>query len=158
MRARTRPFRARRGFTLFEVLLALAILVGCLATIGELTRMGLQNAHRAAASATAQLLCESKLAEITSGITAATSAPPTPLDETGLWQYSVAVEPTADASLLVVRVTVSENLPPQQSPVDFSLVRWMIDPQAAADAAATAESEAASSSAGSSTSSTGAGS
>ena len=126
--------------------------------IGELTRMGLQNAHRAAAWATAQLLCESKLAEITSGITAATSAPPTPLDETGLWQYSVIVEPTADASLLVVRVTVSENLSPQQSPVEFSLVRWMIDPQAAADAAATAESEAASSSAGSSTSSTGAGS
>lgn len=162
MRAANRPGRTRRGFTLFEVLLALAILVGSLATIGELTRMGLQNAHRAAASATAQLLCESKLAEITSGITAATSAPPTPLDETGLWQYSVAVEPTADASLLVVRVTVSENLPPQQSPVEFTLVRWMIDPQAAAAAEAAAETEAANASSGStgstSTSTTGAGS
>lgn len=153
MRAASRPGRARRGFTLLEVLLALAILVGSLATIGELTRMGLQNAHRAAASATAQLLCESKLAEITSGITAPTSAPPTPLDDTGLWQYSVAVEPTADASLLVVRVTVSENLPPQQSPVEFTLVRWMLDPQAVADAAAAAETEAANAASGSSGSS-----
>ena len=162
MRARNRRTRSRCGFTLLEVLLALAILVGSLATIGELTRMGLQNAHRAAASATAQLLCESKLAEITSGITAATSAPPTPLDETGLWQYSVAVEPTADASLLVVRVTVSENLPSQQSPVEFTLVRWMVDPQASADAAAAAEADAASASSNSSGSSspsaTGAGS
>jgi type II secretion system protein I len=128
----------RRGFTLLEVLLALAILVGALATLGELIRMGLQNAHGAAASTTAQLLCESKLAELTAGITPPSSIAPTPLDAEGFWQFAVAVEPTIDASLLVVRVTVSENLPPQQSPVEYSLVRWMVDPEAAAAAEAQA--------------------
>jgi type II secretion system protein I len=137
-RRRRNPIAGRRGFTLLEVLLALAILVGALATLGELVRMGLQNAHRAAASTTAQLLCESKLAELTAGITPPSSIAPTPLDAEGLWQFAVTVEPTIDASLLVVRVTVSENLPPQQSPVEYSLVRWMVDPEAAAAAEAQA--------------------
>ncbi|MGC3967658.1 MAG: type II secretion system minor pseudopilin GspI [Pirellulales bacterium] len=137
---------SRRGFTLLEVLLALAILVGSLATLGELVRMGLQNAHRAAASTTAQLLCESKLAEITAGIMPPSSTSAAPLDAEGLWQYAVAVEPTIDASLLVVRVTVAENLPSQQSPVEYSLVRWMVDPEAAAAAEAAAESAASSTS------------
>lgn len=136
----------RTGFTLLEVLLALAILVGSLATIGELVRVGLQNAHRAAASTTAQLLCESKLAEITAGITSATSTPPTPLDAEGLWQYAVNVELTIDTSLLAVHVTVSENLPPEQGPVEYSLVRWMIDPEATAAAEAEVDAASASSS------------
>ena len=75
---RVARLRGRRGFTLLEVLLALAILVGSLATIGELTRIGMSYAHRAAAMAEAQLYCESKLAEITAGIVApaATSSAP----------------------------------------------------------------------------------
>ena len=138
---RVARLRRRRGFTLLEVLLALAILVGSLATIGELTRIGMSYAHRAAAMAEAQLYCESKLAEITAGIVAPAATSSAPLDVDQAWLYSVAVEPTVDTSLLAVRVTVVENLPPQQGPVEFSLTRWMVDPQTAAAAEAEAAAQ-----------------
>ena len=57
------------GFSILEVILALAILGGSIAVLGELASRGLHNAQVAADLAHAQLLCESKLAEITAGIT-----------------------------------------------------------------------------------------
>jgi prepilin-type N-terminal cleavage/methylation domain-containing protein len=120
-----RRCRSRRAFTLLEVLLALAILVGSLAVIGELGRMGLRNARRAAALAIAQLYCESKLAEITSGVATPSAVANTPLETDPAWVYSVAIEPTADLGLITVRVTVAENVPPGSDPTEFTLVRWM---------------------------------
>ena len=58
----------RAAMTLLEVILALAILAGSLAVLGELTRQGMHNAEAARAESEAQLLCESKLAEIAAGI------------------------------------------------------------------------------------------
>ena len=115
--------RRRRAFTLLEVLLALAILVGSLAVVGELADQGLNSARHAAALAEAQLLCESKLAEFTAGAAVPGAVESLPLDVDGAWLYSVAVEPTTGESLLTVRVTVSENLPPEKHPTEFTLVR-----------------------------------
>ncbi|MCE9605978.1 MAG: prepilin-type N-terminal cleavage/methylation domain-containing protein [Planctomycetia bacterium] len=117
------------GFTLLEVLLALAILVGSLATIGVLAEQGLSSAHRAAAISKAQLHCESKLAEITAGIVAPTNVTVVPLETDPEWSYSVTATPNAtDPTLLSVRVTLIENIPATRRPVEFSLVRWIIDP------------------------------
>ena len=60
--------RTTRGFSLLEVILALGILVGAMAVLGELARHGLDSARIARDSAMAQLLCESKLSEITAGL------------------------------------------------------------------------------------------
>ena len=54
----------RGGFSLLEVILALAILIGILAVLSELVGLGVRNARVARAMTQAQLLCESKLAEI----------------------------------------------------------------------------------------------
>lgn len=115
--------RPRRAFTLLEVLLALAILVGSLAVVGQLAEQGLSSARYASSLAEAQLLCESKMAEFTSGVTVPSAVNGVPLDVEGIWLYSVAVEPLTDQTLSTVRVTVSENLPPEKRPIEFSLVR-----------------------------------
>ena len=58
----------RKGLTLLEVLLALAILGGALAVIGELSRIAARNAEQARDLSTAQRLCENKMAEIAAEI------------------------------------------------------------------------------------------
>ena len=128
----TRTRRSRPGFTLLEVLLALAILVGSLATIGVLIDQGLKSAHRTAAISKAQLYCESKLAEISSGIMLPAPVTGAPLDIDPEWTYSVVVTPDSlDPALVSVRVTVAELVAPPLRPVEFSLVRWVTDPTAA---------------------------
>ena len=144
----------RDAFSLLEVVLALAILTGAIAVLGELTRLGLRNAQVAREMTQAQLLCESKLAEITSGITpaepvynaefdvlevaGATGATLIGGEET--WLYSIETEVLDEEGLMAVRVTVTqgEDVP---RPVQFQLVRWMLD-----STAVTSESSAAGSS------------
>ena len=60
----------RSAFTLFEVILALAILVGTMAVLGELVRGGLISAQRARDLSRATLICEGKVAQIVAGIQA----------------------------------------------------------------------------------------
>ena len=124
--------KLRGAFTLLEVILALAILVGSLALIGNLAEQGLRSARSAASLAEAQILCESKMAELTSGIMPLTSMTGTPLETDPAWAYSVVVEPTLDEGLMAVSVTVYENLPAEPNPTEFTLVRWMADPAAVA--------------------------
>jgi hypothetical protein len=54
--------------SLLEVILAIAILGGSLAVIGQLINIGARNAISARDLTTAQLYCESKLAEVSAGI------------------------------------------------------------------------------------------
>ncbi len=141
MRLTARPHRSggpssgasRSGFSLLEIILALAILAGAIAVLSEVTRLGLENTRVARDMTRAQLLCESKLAEITAGITPAESVEETPYEtldgETEPdWLYSVEVNLTGEEGLLEVRVRVTKDLPPQKRPVEVSLVRWIRDP------------------------------
>lgn len=129
----------RAAFSLLEVILALAVMAGAIAVLSELSGIGLQNARIARDSTYAQLLCESKLAELVAGIEPLESQEGTPLGTTGDdsdepdWLYSVEVNPTEETGLLEVRVTVYKDLPEAQRPVRFSLVRWFIDPSAFTD-------------------------
>ena len=120
----------RSAFTLFEVLLALAILVGAIAALGELLRSGLINAERARDLSRATLICEGKMAQIVAGVQL-----PEPVtgvavedDQTGEWIYSVEVTDTASPYLLAVRVTVQRDVPEEKKPVTSTLVRWVKSP------------------------------
>ena len=55
--------QVRRGLSLLEVMLAIAILGGSIAVIGELIRVGTISAAKTRDLTTAQILCESTLAE-----------------------------------------------------------------------------------------------
>jgi prepilin-type N-terminal cleavage/methylation domain-containing protein len=130
-----------RGFSLLEVLLALAILVGALAAIGTLVDLGMRHARASRELTQAQLLCESKLNEIAAGITIAEVVSLAPLDnavqvegeEAGIteapeWLYSVEVlDARPEFGLAAVRVTVTQDGNVVPDPVSYSLMRWVTD-------------------------------
>jgi prepilin-type N-terminal cleavage/methylation domain-containing protein len=139
----------RRGMSLLEVLLALAILGGCLAAIGGLIHLGAHSAVEAREITTAQLLCETKMSEIVAGIIPAEPAGPLPFDlpEHIGWVYYVDMRPLPQPGMMELTVTVMQGAEVQSSrPLMFQLVRWIkdpglefADPFAEADAAAEAE-------------------
>jgi hypothetical protein len=112
-------------------MLALAILGGALAVIGELTRLGARNAEMARDLATAQRLCENKMSELSAGLIppdVVTGAPVEELGEQSEWLYSIQIEQLQQEGLISVWVTVEQNAQIISRPVRFSLVRWMQDP------------------------------
>ena len=121
---------SRDGFSLLEVILAMAILCVAVAVLGEASRQGMRYARYARDLTQAQLLCESKLAEIAAGLTPAEAQQDVPFETTeedaeSEWLYSIDVTPLDEAGLSEVRVTVVQNVPEHKRPVEFSLVRWI---------------------------------
>ncbi len=108
--------------------------------LGEVSRLALRNAGLARDLARAQILCESKMSEVVSGITAASAVDNAPFDPTiepgtendPNWVYSIATDSQSPGiqGLISVRVTVTRDVPAGQHPIEFSLVRWMPDPNA----------------------------
>lgn len=118
----------RSAFSLLEVILALAILVGAIAVMGELVRLGTLSAAAARDLTGAQLICESKLAEISAGITPAEAVSYAEYELDPTWLYSIETAPANTPGLVILRVTVVQNLAPNQRPVEFSLTRLIQDP------------------------------
>jgi prepilin-type N-terminal cleavage/methylation domain-containing protein len=130
------PQRAA-GFTLLEVILALAVLGLALATLGAAVRMSHDNADRAAREAEALRIAQSVLAELEAGIRPLTAAENVP------WQTadSAATAPTRDAWVTsvalgagplegLVAVRVGVNLAAGATPprVRVEVTKWMPDP------------------------------
>lgn len=133
------PFVA---FTLLEIVLALAILAGSLAALGEVMRLADQNAEAVRDETQAQMLAESVMAEILSGARplATVNRAVFPLDTEPRWEYSIAVAPSERNELLVLQVSVAEELPPEMQPARFDLVRWVLNPDYLPDVAQSATS------------------
>jgi hypothetical protein len=127
---------------LLEVILAVAILTGAIAILGELGRSGFRNAETAEKLTRAQLLAESKMAEITSGM-----IPAEPVQGAGFesewveaedqtsfdssysgWLYTIDAQLADEAGLMELTVTVYEDRPPEKQPVSYTLVQWWLDP------------------------------
>ena len=137
MQGAPQPRQPTCGFSLLEVVLALAILTGAIAVLGELVRIGARNAEAARDLTQAQFLCESKLAEIASGLALAEPVSTALCPDDPDWLYSVSVDPTSETGLVAVRVTLTRNLPVQSQPLQFSLVQWMPDPAATTSSSST---------------------
>lgn len=118
----------RSGMTLMEVILAMAIFALSFIALSELLRMGLRNAAGARDLTEAQLLCESKLAEIAAGIELPQPAGNVPFPNNPRWEYSIAVEPLPEPpGLLWIEVTVQEA-EVEDRPWTYKLTRWLPDP------------------------------
>ena len=126
------PRRSQGGFSLLEVIVALASLAGAIAALGQVARLAIKNARIARDMTYAQLLCESKLAELTAGI-----LPLEPVEGAAVgdvedeapteWLYSVGVEPIDGHGLMTIRVSVYQDPSFEKAPVEFSLTRWILD-------------------------------
>ncbi len=117
-----------RGLSLLEVTLAIAILGGCLAVVGELVRMGSRHAEEAREMTVAQLLAESQMESIVAGILPAQSASSTGFEHDPRWTYTVEVASVNGTDLLEVTVHVQQAEITREVPLVFSLTRWMLDP------------------------------
>ncbi len=86
--------------------------------------------------ARAQLLADSKMAEIVSQATPPATVDKVPFDSSNEaldpaepgWLYSISQETTDETGLISVRVTVTRDMPEGQHPIKFSVVRWVPDP------------------------------
>jgi len=119
--------RLPSAFTLLEVILALAILAGAIAVLGEVMSIAGRNAADAQAEAQAQLLASSVMDEMVSGYLPLTNQSRQPLETdaaTG-WVYSVTLSTTTLAGLTSVEVLVEQDVQPQFRPVKYRLVRWL---------------------------------
>jgi len=117
-----------RGLTLLEVILALAILAGSIAVLGELVRIGVRSGSEAEDSTRAQMLCESKLSAILAGVDTPDPVQQLPFEMDPQWVFSVNLAATDQEGMVALIVTVEQDPQSHRRPETFSLVRWIPDP------------------------------
>lgn len=152
--------KPRGGFSLLEIILALAIFGGAIAVLSQIAGTGTDAAREARSLSAARVLCQTKLAELLINPTVRPqSVPPTTIasfdsESTAEFTYMTEVQSAPINGLLAVRVTV-EAVGPNGGPplATYSLDRWIVDPalgleQAEAEEKAAAEAEAAAASGG----------
>jgi len=128
---RVSPIRAlsrdSRAFTLIEVILALVVLGGALAILGEVMQLANSSAVDARAETQAHLLASSVMDEIMAGMQDDSPVTRQPLDSADAtrWLYSVETGTSDVEGVFPLVVTVEQDLEPRFNPVKFRLVRWM---------------------------------
>jgi general secretion pathway protein I len=127
------------GFTLYEVVLSLAILAASLAVLSSLIATGSRAATQSRLRTEAMLLCQTKLAEVVSGVEplAAVSGAPLVTAAPG-WTWDLQVTPGPHVDLLALQVTVSHAAADNSVDAGASLSRWIRNPQLFAQAASAA--------------------
>jgi type II secretion system protein I len=118
----------RNGISLLEVILALAILAGAIATLGNVMRIGTRCAADSRDLTTAQVLCEATMAELTARVVPLESVQRAEFETNPDWVYSIFVRSTEEENLFHVRVIVEEDVDARQRPLSYSLDRWVLDP------------------------------
>lgn len=117
-----------RAFSLFEILIALAIFAMSAAVIGQLISSGSRGAVRAQLESEAVLRCESKLGEIVAGATSLQTTSQVPFTDDSAWTWSCSIAAGPHQDLYLVQVTVSHPSSGQLSDHSYTLSRLVRDP------------------------------
>lgn len=137
IRGETRARNPHHGFSLLEMILALAILGTSLAILAQIASTGVSAAREARALVTARMICQTKLNELLLNIESGQSpttiieAPTESFDSasTETFVYSVEVLPGQLDGLLSVRVTVLARAGDgTEQLASYAIDRWIIDP------------------------------
>jgi prepilin-type N-terminal cleavage/methylation domain-containing protein len=131
----------RRGLTLLEVILSLAILAGAVAVLGELLRTGMMNASDARDFTRAEMHASSIMSQVVAGAITPEAISMMPVEDDPDFSFSIASD-QAEQGLLRISVTVARNQTSNAKPPEFTLVRWMVDPQMEMNLAAQAQANA----------------
>ncbi|MEM6472520.1 MAG: type II secretion system protein [Planctomycetota bacterium] len=127
----------RSGFSLLEMILALAILGTSLAVLSQIAGTGVDAAREARALATARIICQNRLGEMLLNVQAG-QAPATMIDvpttsydseSSETYTYSVEILPGQLDGLMSARVTVTAYAGDgTEKLATYALDRWYIDP------------------------------
>jgi prepilin-type N-terminal cleavage/methylation domain-containing protein len=150
---RNKPPRAAtiraRGFSLLEVILALAILAGAIAVLGEVIHLAREHAADCQTKTRAQILAATLMDEIAAGLREITEQDHEPLETDDLtpWVYTISL-PDIEIDLedlVAVEVVVEQDLETPFQPAKMRLLRWFHTPDRQEE---TANSEASPSTSG----------
>jgi len=123
--------------SLLEVVLALAILAMSAAILASIARTATDNGLIAHRLATAQILAESKMAEVVTGAIPLQGAVGwMPINDTvpsGVWYYQLQTESASRKDMVGVRLSVTDQAGMDENKEVFYIVRWMIDPSLGLD-------------------------
>lgn len=120
---------SRRGLTLYEVILSIAILLPALVVIGHSIDTGTRAALQAQRQSEAALLCDTLMAELLSGVRPQEAIGDEPIEWKGPeWSWGLEISPGPHTYLLQLRVTVRHRDQLDQIDVEQSLSRYVIDP------------------------------
>lgn len=135
-RAPTHP-RSRRGLSLLEVVLALTILAMSAGILASITSNAVDNGMMGHRLATAQILAESKMAEVVTGaipIQGGTGwtmiTDPVP---SGTWYYQIETMTTGNQDMIGIRLAITDEIAMANNAELFFVARWMIDPNLGLD-------------------------
>lgn len=116
----------RSGFSLLEVILAIAILGGSMVVIGHGFFLGYRSVRNARMIGTGNRLADSAMAEVAAGVVEATTVSSTAIPNEDGWTYSIEVEDAPVPGLLTAVVTVeNRRFHPN---VSVSITRLVVDP------------------------------
>jgi general secretion pathway protein I len=116
----------RRGLSLIEVLLALAIFVMALTAIGRLVDMGTDRELDGRLQTQGSRLVQSKLAEFESGAAALESGSGTFEGDDAGWQWTAEVAAQSTPNLYLVTITATREA--RGRPVTLSMAQMIFDP------------------------------
>jgi general secretion pathway protein I len=127
--------RGRRGLSLIEVLLALAILVLAVAAISSLVDIGTDRGNDARMYTRGVRLAQAKMAEVESGLIPVTGGETDGqfTDDDAAWSYKIFIQPAGPPNLYTVTVNVLRDASGQQFVV--SVAQMMFDPSLMGSAA-----------------------
>src|SRR2546429_2334822 len=117
----------RRGLSLLEVLIALAIFLMSLVAVSQLVDLGSDRARDVQWVGQASTLAQSRMAEVLAGALPLTSQPDTSCDEAPDWNWSMDAEAGDAPGLFRVRVVVSRQRP-DGSRFESVLNQMVLDP------------------------------
>lgn len=130
MRKLTRRKAWNHGFTLLEVILALAILAGSVAVLGEIMGIAGRHGRDAEAEVRAQLIAMSIMDEMLAQVVEPAQISRQPVDSTDTvpWVYTVNIQNTNVTGLSSIEVIVEQDLERQFNPMKYTLRRWYAEP------------------------------
>ena len=119
---------SRDGFSLLEVVLATAVLLGCVIVLSHIAFVGRSHMESADQLSIAQLACQTRLNEMLSGAAPIQPVAGEPIAELPGWSLSVAASSAPQPGLVELRVTAAKAATATGQGAagkQFTLVRWI---------------------------------
>jgi Tfp pilus assembly protein PilV len=121
--------RGRRGLSLLEVILSVAILGGSMAVIGNLYHLGYRSGLKAQLLNDANMIAGATMAELVVGAIALESTGDSEVPTSPQWFYSVDIQDSMQPGLFLATVTVRRGVEESALPASISIVRLIPDPE-----------------------------